>query len=101
MTYIIAEPCIDVHDQSCIKVCPVDCIHVAARMLVVDPVVCIDCGACESECPVSAIYPGDALPPNWSEFAAINAAVATGGGIPEVDALVEDYTVRHDITPPD
>ena len=27
MTYIIAEPCIDIKDQSCIDVCPVDCIH--------------------------------------------------------------------------
>ena len=27
MTYIIAEPCIDVKDKSCIDVCPVDCIH--------------------------------------------------------------------------
>ena len=29
MTYIIAEPCIDIKDLSCVDVCPVDCIHVA------------------------------------------------------------------------
>ncbi|MGZ8501404.1 MAG: 4Fe-4S ferredoxin, partial [Candidatus Limnocylindrales bacterium] len=27
MTYVIAEPCIDVLDLSCVSVCPVDCIH--------------------------------------------------------------------------
>ncbi len=26
MTYIIAEPCIDLKDKSCVDVCPVDCI---------------------------------------------------------------------------
>ena len=27
MTYVIAEPCVDVMDQACVAVCPVDCIH--------------------------------------------------------------------------
>lgn len=27
MTYVICEPCIDVKDNACIDVCPVDCIH--------------------------------------------------------------------------
>ena len=34
MTYIIAEPCIDIKDKSCVDVCPVDCIHEADRILV-------------------------------------------------------------------
>ena len=37
MTYIIAEPCIDIKDRSCVDVCPVDCIHEAGRILVIDP----------------------------------------------------------------
>jgi len=37
MTYVIGEPCIDIKDQSCIDVCPVDCIHIGERMLVIDP----------------------------------------------------------------
>ena len=45
VTYIIAEPCIDIKDQSCVDVCPVDCIHVAERILVIDPEECIDCFA--------------------------------------------------------
>ena len=43
MTYIIAEPCIDIKDLSCVDVCPVDCIHAADRILVIDPEECIDC----------------------------------------------------------
>ena len=27
MTYIIAEPCIEAKDASCVEVCPVDCIY--------------------------------------------------------------------------
>ena len=45
MTYIIAEPCIDIKDLSCVDVCPVDCIHVYDRILVIDPEECIDCFA--------------------------------------------------------
>jgi len=45
MTYIIGETCIDIKDRSCVDVCPVDCIHEADRMLVIDPEECIDCFA--------------------------------------------------------
>jgi NAD-dependent dihydropyrimidine dehydrogenase PreA subunit len=45
VTYIIAEPCIDIKDRSCVDVCPVDCIHEAERILVIDPEECIDCFA--------------------------------------------------------
>ncbi len=59
MTYTIAEPCVDVMDQACVAVCPVDCIHFEEgvdRTLYIDPDECIDCGACEPECPVAAIF---------------------------------------------
>jgi NAD-dependent dihydropyrimidine dehydrogenase PreA subunit len=49
VTYIIAEPCIDIKDRSCVDVCPVDCIHEAGRILVIDPEECIDCFAPEEE----------------------------------------------------
>ena len=70
MTYVIAEPCIDVMDQACVAVCPVDCIHFEQgidRTLYIDPNECIDCGACEPECPVTAIFPEDSLPPEWAD----------------------------------
>jgi ferredoxin len=78
VTYIIAEPCIDTKDRSCVEVCPVDCIHETDRMLVIDPEECIDCGACEPECPVEAIFPEDAVPPKWEAYIKINYAYADG-----------------------
>jgi NAD-dependent dihydropyrimidine dehydrogenase PreA subunit len=45
VTYIIAEPCIDIKDRSCVDVCPVDCIHEFERLLIIDPEECIDCFA--------------------------------------------------------
>jgi ferredoxin len=79
MAYIIAEPCISEKDRSCIDVCPVDCIHETEKMLVIDPEECIDCGACEPECPVEAIFPEDSLPAKWASFAVVNAAWGAGG----------------------
>ena len=76
MTYVIAEPCIDVLDLSCVSVCPVDCIHYEEgvdRKLFIDPNECIDCGACEPECPVNAIFPEESLPPEWSKYTLVDA----------------------------
>ena len=76
MAYVIAEPCIDVLDVSCVSVCPVDCIHFEEgvdRKLFIDPNECIDCGACEPECPVNAIFPEESLPPEWANYTAIDA----------------------------
>jgi NAD-dependent dihydropyrimidine dehydrogenase PreA subunit len=84
MTYVIAEPCIDVNDKSCVDVCPVDCIHESDRMLVIDPEECIDCGACEPECPVEAIFPEDSLPSHWEPFVVINAAIVDGANAVDV-----------------
>jgi NAD-dependent dihydropyrimidine dehydrogenase PreA subunit len=49
VTYIIAEPCIDIKDLSCVDVCPVDCIHEFERILIIDPEECIDCFASGEE----------------------------------------------------
>ena len=73
MTYVIAQPCIDEKDKSCIDVCPVDCIHETEHMLVIDPDECIDCGACEPECPVNAIFPEESLPPEWAKYTLVDA----------------------------
>ncbi len=55
MPYVIAEPCIDVMDKSCVDECPVDCIYEGSRKLYINTKECIDCGACEPVCPVEAI----------------------------------------------
>ncbi|MFM1757765.1 MAG: Ferredoxin [Actinomycetota bacterium] len=68
MTYVIAEPCVDVKDKSCIEECPVDCIYEGSRMLYIHPDECVDCGACEPVCPVEAIYYEDDVPENLNEF---------------------------------
>ncbi len=76
MTYVITQPCIDVLDQSCVDVCPVDCIHFEEgvdRKLYIDPDECIDCGACEPACPVSAIFAEDDVPEDMQIFTEIDA----------------------------
>ena len=72
MTYVIAEPCVDIKDKACIEECPVDCIYEGARMLYIHPDECVDCGACEPVCPVESIYYEDDLPGEYSEYTQIN-----------------------------
>lgn len=42
-------------------------------MLYIDPVECIDCGACVPVCPVSAIYAEGDLPDKWNSYQTVNA----------------------------
>ena len=76
MTYIIAEPCVDLKDQSCIDVCPVDCIYGADegndRQLYINPDECIDCAACEPVCPVNAIFAEEDVPTKWEGWIKVN-----------------------------
>ncbi|MDT7538837.1 MAG: hypothetical protein QOI82_2422, partial [Actinomycetota bacterium] len=65
MTYVIAEPCVDLKDKACIEECPVDCIYEGKRSLYIHPDECVDCGACEPVCPVEAIFYEDDTPPQW------------------------------------
>ncbi|HEV8509476.1 MAG TPA: ferredoxin [Gemmatimonadales bacterium] len=82
MPYVIAEPCINVKDRSCVDVCPVDCIYEGADMLYIHPDECIDCGACEPECPVTAIFPEEDVPPQWKDYIAKNRDVFQGENPP-------------------
>ena len=68
MPYIVTEPCIGVKDKSCITVCPVDCIYEMDDMVVIHPDECIDCGLCEPECPVTAIFVDTDVPDQWAEY---------------------------------
>ena len=77
MAYVIAAPCIDHSDQSCVAVCPVDCIWgdlSIDRKMYVDPESCIECGACRPVCPNDAIGPERDLRSEWKEFAWVDAA---------------------------
>lgn len=76
MAYIICEPCVNTKDTACVDVCPVDCIHPTKDeaefetedMLYIDPDECIDCGACEPACPVTAIFAEEDVPMEWQEY---------------------------------
>ena len=84
MAYVITQPCIDVKDKSCVDVCPVSCIYLESdgldRKLYIHPDECIDCGACEPECPVNAIFEQTAVPPEWTEFIDLDARWTRGDG---------------------
>ncbi len=73
LTYVIAEPCVDVMDRSCVEECPVDCIYEGGRALYIHPDECVDCGACEPACPVEAIFYEDDVPEQWSQYVTDNA----------------------------
>jgi NAD-dependent dihydropyrimidine dehydrogenase PreA subunit len=68
VTYVIAQPCVDLKDRACVDECPVDCIYEGKRMLYIHPDECVDCGACEPVCPVEAIYYEDDTPEEWKEY---------------------------------
>jgi ferredoxin len=68
MTYVITEACINVKDRACVDVCPVDCIYEGEDQLYIHPDECIDCGACEPECPVTAIFPEEDVPDNMQAY---------------------------------
>jgi ferredoxin len=73
MTFVVTDNCQRCRFTDCVAVCPVDCFHGDAEMLYIDPNECIDCGACEPECPVNAIFPEESLPPEWANYTAIDA----------------------------
>jgi NAD-dependent dihydropyrimidine dehydrogenase PreA subunit len=88
VTYVIAEPCVDVKDKACIEECPVDCIYEGVRSLYIQPDECVDCGACEPACPVEAIFYEDDVPPTWKPFTKDNvdffAELGSPGGASKV-----------------
>jgi ferredoxin len=84
MAFVITRLCRDCVDQSCVSVCPVDCIlefrgedpnREFPDQLYIDPEECIDCGVCEPECPWEAIFEGEAVPDAFAEDIALNARI--------------------------
>lgn len=95
MPYIITQACEGVCDTACVDVCPVDCIHgpidtkgrgaevkkmteeakkTNKYQLYINPSECIDCGACEPECPVNAIYESSEVPKDSKLYTQLNKA---------------------------
>ncbi len=77
MAYVITQKCLGERYALCATVCPVDCIYPGEKdglpFMVIDPEVCIDCGACVPECPVDAIVDSVDQDPEWAK---INAELA-------------------------
>ena len=72
MTFIVGQGCINCKHTDCVEVCPVDCFYEGENTLVINPDECIDCGLCEPECPIEAIYAEDEVPADQIEFIEIN-----------------------------
>ena len=76
MAYVVTEPCINCKYTNCAAVCPVDAFREGPNFLAIDPLECIDCDACVSECPVEAIYPDDEVPEKWEHHIELNERLA-------------------------
>ena len=76
MTFVVCEPCSGCRYTDCVEVCPVECFYEDDLMLYIHPDECIDCAACEPECPIEAIFSEDDVPEKWESFIALNAEKA-------------------------
>ncbi|HJW76298.1 MAG: ferredoxin [Deltaproteobacteria bacterium RBG_16_71_12] len=73
MPYVVTSNCQKCRFTDCVTVCPVDCFHGDAEMLYIDPGACIDCGACEPQCPVHAIHEERQVPAAEAAWVQLNA----------------------------
>jgi len=88
MAWVITRLCRDCVDQSCVEVCPVDCIYGYTgddaasfpNQLYIDPEECISCGVCEPECPWEAIFEDEQVPPVFRDDTALNARIVEAKG---------------------
>jgi ferredoxin len=85
MAYVVADPCVKCKYTDCVAVCPVDCFYEGENSLVINPDECIDCGACEPECPTTAIFEESELPDKWAPYITINAVFSGAKSIDDVD----------------
>lgn len=98
MTYVVTNSCVGMTCKACIDACPVDCFYfiptasflrgvgfvlagadddrsATTGMVMIHPDECINCGACETECPVEAIYEETVVPKEIEEFIDLNARI--------------------------
>lgn len=76
MTYVVMEDCIKCKYTDCVEICPVECFHEGANMLVINPDECIDCDLCVDECPIEAIVSDTDLPDSQQHMLALNEELA-------------------------
>ncbi|MGL3109071.1 DUF3470 domain-containing protein [Bradyrhizobium sp. BR 1432] len=76
MAFVVTNSCIRCKFQDCLQSCPATCFYEGQNMLVINQDECIDCGACEPECPAEAIVRDNAPgAQQWVEFNRKYAAV--------------------------
>ena len=102
MTYVIAQPCVDVKDKACVEECPVDCIYEGERTLYIHPDECVDCGACEPVCPVEAIFYEDDTPEQWKDYYKANVEffddLGSPGGAAKLGKIPKDHPLIAGLT---
>ena len=103
LTYVIAQPCVDLKDRACVDECPVDCIYEGKRMLYIHPDECVDCGACEPVCPVEAIFYEDDTPEQWKDYYTANVAffedLGSPGGAAKMGVIDKDHALIEALPP--
>jgi NAD-dependent dihydropyrimidine dehydrogenase PreA subunit len=103
MTYVVALPCVDLLDKTCIDECPVDCIYEGERMMYIHPDECVDCGACEPVCPVDAISFEAHVPAEFRDFYWVNTEffqrLGSPGGAARVGKIRMDHPLVASLPP--
>src|SRR5215472_11838530 len=112
MPWTITRLCTDCVDTGCVSVCPVDCIYEYVGedkehfpdMLYIQSEGCIDCGACEPECPWQAIFEEPAVPDVFKDDIAPTSSRPgpnpTGSGARWRNAKAKVLMRRVDTAPP-
>lgn len=104
MAHVVRSQCLGTIDRSCVEVCPVDCFYYIADeelnnkyskeknakgeagMMMINPDECINCNACESECPVGAILEDVSVPEEDKDWIQINSDRTLSLSDEEMDA---------------
>ena len=97
MAWVITRLCRDCVDQSCVEVCPVDCIYeytgedrdTFPNQLYIDLEECISCGVCEPECPWEAIFEDEEVPEVFQDDIALNERIVDQKDSFQVPEVVE------------
>ena len=72
MSYVVTDKCLGEQYGQCVAACPVDCMYPGNYkdevFMVIDPELCINCGACMPQCPVLAIVENEESAPEYAEI---------------------------------
>lgn len=104
MPWVVTRLCADCQDTACVKVCPVDCFYDLLvedqkyrNQLFIHPDECINCAACEPECPWGAIFEDASVPEIFKEDIELNVQVFQDH--PKEEMTTTPEPIRHSPTP--